>query len=32
VRRSGLTVKKKAPKADITDQMLLVQSITNETI
>ncbi|MHB0996460.1 MAG: anaerobic ribonucleoside-triphosphate reductase [Elusimicrobiales bacterium] len=32
VRRSGLTVKKKAGKADITDQMLLVQSITNETI
>jgi len=32
VRKSGLTVKKKAGKADITDQMLLVQSITNETI
>jgi hypothetical protein len=32
VRRSGLTVKKKAGKADITDQMLLVASITNETI
>jgi ribonucleoside-triphosphate reductase len=32
VRRSGLTVKKKAGKTDITDQMLLVQSITNETI
>jgi ribonucleoside-triphosphate reductase len=32
VRRSGLTVKKKKGKADITDQMLLVQSITNETI
>ncbi|OGR67824.1 MAG: hypothetical protein A2081_04240 [Elusimicrobia bacterium GWC2_61_19] len=32
VRRSGLTVKKKAGRADITDQMLLVQSITNETI
>ncbi|MDQ7772645.1 MAG: anaerobic ribonucleoside-triphosphate reductase [Elusimicrobiales bacterium] len=32
VRRSGLTVKKKSAKADITDQMLLVQSITNETI
>jgi ribonucleoside-triphosphate reductase (formate) len=32
VRRSGLTVKKKNGKADITDQMLLVQSITNETI
>ena len=30
--RSGLTVKKKNAKADITDQMLLVQSITNETI
>jgi ribonucleoside-triphosphate reductase len=32
VRRSGLTVKKKAGKTDITDQMLLVASITNETI
>jgi len=32
VRRSGLTVKKKSGKNDITDQMLLVQSITNETI
>ncbi len=32
VRKSGLTVKKKSGKADITDQMLLVQSITNETI
>jgi ribonucleoside-triphosphate reductase len=32
VRRSGLSVKKKSGKADITDQMLLVQSITNETI
>ncbi len=32
VRRSGLTVRKKAAKADITDQMLLVASITNETI
>ena len=32
MRRSGLTVKKKTGKVDITDQMLLVQSITNETI
>jgi ribonucleoside-triphosphate reductase len=32
VRESGLTVKKKAGKTDITDQMLLVQSITNETL
>ncbi|HNW43043.1 MAG TPA: anaerobic ribonucleoside-triphosphate reductase [Elusimicrobiales bacterium] len=32
VRRSGLSVKRKSGKADITDQMLLVQSITNETI
>ncbi len=32
VRRSGLTVRKRAAKADITDQMLLVASITNETI
>ncbi|PIU19697.1 MAG: hypothetical protein COT18_06080 [Elusimicrobia bacterium CG08_land_8_20_14_0_20_59_10] len=32
VRRSGLTVKKKKGKTDITDQMLLVQSVTNETI
>ncbi len=32
VRKSGLTVKKKSARADITDQMLLVQSITNETI
>ncbi|OGR62257.1 MAG: hypothetical protein A2X31_11915 [Elusimicrobia bacterium GWB2_63_22] len=32
VRKSGLTVKRKTGKADITDQMLLVQSITNETI
>ncbi|MEI7481800.1 MAG: ATP cone domain-containing protein, partial [Elusimicrobiota bacterium] len=31
VRKSGLNVKKNA-RADITDQMLLVQSITNETI
>jgi len=32
VRRSGLNVKKKTGKHDITDQMLLVASITNETI
>jgi len=32
VRKSGLTVKKRSARADITDQMLLVQSITNETI
>ncbi len=32
VRRNGLTVKKGNARPDITDQMLLVQSITNETI
>ncbi|OGS07760.1 MAG: hypothetical protein A2270_04985 [Elusimicrobia bacterium RIFOXYA12_FULL_51_18] len=32
VRTSELNVKKKSGRADITDQMLLVQSITNETI
>lgn len=31
VRRTGLMVKKRSKKSDITDQMLLVQSFTNET-
>ena len=31
VRRSGLLVKKRKKNADITDQMLLVQSFSNET-
>ncbi len=32
VRKSGLNVKKRTGKTNITDQMLLVASITNETI